>query len=373
MQTLRDTFASLTVRQRWWLGGGTAALFVLVLTLIVVSGSEDEPAETTTTTTAPPTTTTSTPTTSTSTTSTTVFAGDRWPLTGLPVVEGETTDPILAVKIDNSTSSRPQQGLELADLVFDIPVEGGISRLLALYQSQLPTEIGPVRSVREVDPKLLGPFGTFIAHSGGESFVVAEVQAVATDVGEPQLGLAAYRRAADRPAPYDLMLDPAAALAGLEDPSAIADQWLSFLDMPDVEPPIGADPAVTVDIASSNLHQVVYGYSATDGGYLRFHRSQPHLTVSGDQIVAANVIVLVVEQLETGRTDSSGSPVPDFEVLGTGEAAIFRDGVALVGRWERGRTADFFRVFDDSGEEIRLAPGTTWIHLLPRGRTFEWR
>ena len=373
MQTLRDTYASLTVRQRRWLGGGTAALFVLVLTLIIVSGPEDEPAETTSTTTTTATTSTSTSTTSASTTSTTVFAGDRWPLTGLPVVEGETTDPILAVKIDNSTSSRPQEGLELADLVFDIPVEGGISRLLAFYQSQLPPGIGPVRSVREVDPKLLGPFGAFIAYSGGQSFVVAAVQAVATDVGDPQLGSAAYRRAADRPAPYDLMLDPAAALATIEDPFTIADRWLSFLDIADAEPSAGGDPALTINIASSNAHQVEYGYSATDGGYLRFHRSQPHQVVSGDQIVATNVIVLVVEELETGRTDSSGSPVPDFEVFGTGEAVVFRDGVALAGRWERGRIADFFRLFDDSGQEIRLAPGATWIHLLPRGRTFEWR
>ena len=374
MQTLRDTFASLTVRQRWWLGGGAAALFVLVLALIIVSASGDEPAQTTTTTTVPPTTTSTSPsTTSTSTTSTTVFAGDRWPLTGLPVVEGDPTGPILAVKIDNSTSSRPQEGLEQADLVFDIPVEGGISRLLALYQSQLPEEIGPVRSVREVDPKLLGPFGTFIAYSGGEPSVVAAVRAVATDVGQPQLGSAAYRRAGDRSAPYDLMVDPAAALSSIDGAAGIARRWLSFLDTPEGELPTGADPAVTIEIASANVHQVVYGYSATDGGYLRFHRLQPHLTVAGDQIVATNVIVLVVEELETGRTDSSGSPVPDFDVFGTGEAVVFREGVAVRGRWERGRIADFFRFFDDSGEEIRLSPGSTWIHLLPRGRTFEWR
>lgn len=373
MQALRDTFASLTERQRWWLGGGTAALFVLVVTLIIVSGGEEEPAPTTTTTTTQPTTTTAAPTTSTSTTTTTVFAGDRWPLTGLPLLEGEATAPILAVKIDNSSSSRPQEGLEFADLVFDIPVEGGISRLLALYQSQLPEGIGPVRSVREVDPKLLGPFGAFLAYSGGQPSVVADVRAVAVDVGEPQLGSAAYRRATDRPAPYDLMVDPAAAFAGIEDPAGIAGRWLSYEDDPDPEAPAGSDPALTIEIASSNLHEVTYGFSATDGGYLRFHRSQPHRTVAGGQIVAANVIVLVVDQLETGRTDSSGSPVPDFEVFGTGEAVVFRNGVAVDGRWERGRTADFFRFFDDSGEEIGLTPGITWIHLLPRGGTFEWR
>lgn len=368
MQTIRETLASLTVRQRWWLGGAAAVLLVLIIVLVVVSGSGDEPAETTTTTRPPETTTstTSTSTTSTSTTTTTAVSGDLWPLTGLPVLEETLADPILAVKIDNSATSRPQEGIDLADLVFDIPVEGGISRLLALYQSQMPSEIGPVRSVREVDPKLLGPFGAFIAYSGGDSGVVAAVRQVAVDVGDPALGSVAYRRAPDRRAPYDLMLDPAAALVGAQAEVETA-AWLLFGDAP------SGDPAVTVEIQSSNRHQVTYGYSATDGGYLRFHGSQPHLAASGDQIIATNVIVLVVKELETGRTDASGSPVPDYEVSGTGDAVIFRDGVVLAGRWERGRLSDFFRFFDDSGNQISLAPGTTWIHLVPEGRTFEWR
>jgi hypothetical protein len=378
MQTLRDTFASLTTPQRWWLGGGAAALFVLILVLIIVSGPADEPEVTTTTTTPPETTSsTSTSTSSTSTTATTVSGAELWPLTGLPVTEGAPTDPILAVKIDNTANSRPQAGLEFADLVFDIPVEGGVSRLLAFFQSQLPQEIGPVRSVREVDPKLLTPFGALIAYSGGQPAVVAAVRDVAVDIGDPVLGSGAYRRAADRPAPYDLMLDPYAALASVEDALGAAGPWLSFSERPVGEPTPARDPALNVEINASIRHQVVYGYSATDGGYLRFHRSAPHLVASEDeidiQIVATNVIVLVVEQLETGRTDSSGAPVPDFDVLGTGEVVVFRDGAAQVGRWERGRLTDFFRFFDQAGREIRLAPGTTWIHLVPEGRSFEWR
>jgi hypothetical protein len=275
--------------------------------------------------------------------------------------------PVLAVKIDNSPNGRPQQGLEGADLVFDIPVEGGISRLLAFYQSRLPSDIGPVRSVREVDPKLLAPFGALIAHSGGVDAVVASVRDVAVDVGQSVLGAVAYRRAPDRPPPYDLMLDPVALLATAEDAGGAGEAWLSFGDVP-----IG-DPAFTVEINSSNVHQVTYGYSDVDGGYLRFHRSQPHLAAGGHQIVVANVVVLVVEQRETGRTDTSGAPVPDFEVLGSGPAVVFRDGVALMGRWERGRLTDFFRLFDSSGMQIGLAPGSTWIHLVPEGRTYEWR
>ncbi len=372
MQTLRETFASLTERQRWWLAGGLGAVLVVFVFVLIVTGSDDPP-ETTTTTSPPVSTTTLTSTTSGSTTSTiestttTKVAANAWPLTGQAGDEGSAGSPILAVKIDNTITSRPQAGLEMADLVFDIPVEGGISRLLAFFQSRIPVEIGPVRSVREVDPKLLAPFGALVAYSGGIAPVVTSVLEVAIDGGHPALGGQAYRRAPDRPALYDLMLDPAAALATIDEPTSSAGSWLSFGD--------GMTGAVarTIEIESSPLHQVTYGFSAADGGYLRFHESQPHETAAGDQLVATNVVVLVVEQLETGRTDSSGASVPDFEVLGSGEAVVFRDGTAIVGRWERGRVIDFFRFFDESGFEINLASGTTWVHLVPEGRTFDWR
>jgi hypothetical protein len=367
MQNLRHILSSLTLHQRWWLGGAAAAVLILFVAVIIVAGSGDEPLPTTTT--RSPSTTTSSTTTATTapSTTTTLGAADTWPLTGLPTAETSPGTPILAVKIDNTANGRPQEGLEMADLVFDIPVEGGISRLLAFFQSRLPLEIGPVRSVREVDPKLLMPFGAFMAHSGGNEAVVASIREVAVDLGQPVLGTVAYRRAGDRPALYDLMLDPEAALATVDDVAEPEESWLSFGDIQTEE------PAGTIEINSSNVHEVVYGYSAADGGYLRFHRSQPHLAGSGDQLVAANVVVLVVKTLETGRTDSTGAPVPDFDVHGEGEAVVFREGFAWPGRWERDQNGEFFRFVDPSGLEINLAAGATWIHLVPEGRTYEWR
>jgi hypothetical protein len=368
METLRDALTNLTRSQRGWLGGGLAAVVILFTTVLVVSG--DSPAETTTTTTLagsttePPADTTTTSSSTTPSTSTTLPTA-TWPLTGLPAEEGETA--ILAVKIDNTVTSRPQQGLEMADLVFDIPVEGGISRLLALFQSQVAEEVGPVRSVREVDPKLLAPFDAYVAHSGGNVGVIEQLREVATDIGHPVLGSAAYRRSPDRPAPYDLMFDTAAGLAAVDDPPTPSLLGLSFGEV------LPGESAQTVEITSSIVHQVRYGFSAADGGYLRFHEAQPHLAESGEQVIVTNVVVLVVDQLETGRFDSNGAPVPDFDVLGTGRAVVFRDGRALDGRWERGRPGDFFRLFTDSGGAIDLAPGTTWIHLVPEGGTYEWR
>ena len=72
-------------------------------------------------------------------------------------------------------------------------------------------------------------------------------------------------------------------------------------------------------------------------------------------------------------TCSSGAPVPDFDVVGAGEAVVFRDGIAVEGRWERRELNDFLSFVDQAGNEIGLATGTTWVHLVPQGRTFEWR
>ncbi len=368
---MREFYESLSVRRRWIIAAAVGALVVVLVLFVVLTGGEPEAGPTTTTGTVSTTATTAgagTSTTSTTSTTTVPGAAVVWPLTGIGSDEEQITQPVLAVKIDNSSTSRPHAGLEEADLVFDVPVEGGISRLLAFYQSRVPDEIGPVRSIREVDLKLLPPFRPLFAYSGGIPKLVGSVASVAIDVGDPLLGPAAYRRDPDRPAPYDLMLDPIAALEARLDAPPGTGPWLRFTDSP-----IDGQPAGTVEIDASVRHQPMYGYSAADGGYLRFHGRQPHTTESGDQLVAANVIVLFVDQLDAGRTDSSGAAVPDFEVVGRGDAVVFTGGLAVEGRWERGRVTDFFRFFDDSNRELGLAPGVTWIHLVPRGRSVTWR
>src|SRR5580698_4386389 len=86
------------------------------------------------------------------------------PFTGEPV---RSLGPVLAVKIDNIVYARPQTGLTSADIVYVLPVEGGLSRFLAVFSSHLPPVIGPVRSAREDDLEVLRQFGTpAFAYSG---------------------------------------------------------------------------------------------------------------------------------------------------------------------------------------------------------------
>jgi hypothetical protein len=371
MQQLIERFKNFSSAQQLAIGGSAAVLLILLITAVAVAGGGDEPVAVTSTTTSTtvPTESTSTSTAPESTTTTTTEPGpigETWPLTGMVDPDAVPTSPILVAKIDNSSASRPQTGLGEADMVVEVLVEGGVARFLAFFQSTIPEEIGPIRSTREVDPRLIAPFDVVFAYSGGIPANVEAVQQVAIDAGHPSLGTAAYSRDPGRPAPYDLMLNPAAALdiAG----ATSGDIWFRFEE----EAPVG-EQALTVEVALSPIMDLTYRWSSIDQGFLRFHGETAHVDDAGEQMVASNVVVLAVDQFDSGRTDGAGNAVPDYQVTGTGTAFVFRNGVAITGSWERGSQDGFFRVLDEAGQPIPLAPGNVWIELMPTGRAVGWQ
>ena len=115
----------------------------------------------------------------------------------------------LAVKIDDTEQGRPQSGLAEADVVFEEMVEGGLTRLLAVYQSRDPGTVGPVRSARSTDLSILAELGRpLFAWSGANPTFAAAVRGA--DIVDVGFGAApdAYRRASGRPAPYNLYAAP---------------------------------------------------------------------------------------------------------------------------------------------------------------------
>lgn len=364
---MNDVWERLRPYLRDWrvLTGVAAVLIVVAAGGLLLGGQEPAPSIPT-----PPiaTTTTAQAPTTTAGATTTAVAVAAWPLSGEMAGDpAQLTKRVLVAKIDNSPQGRPQIGLAEADLVIEVLVEGGIARLLAFYHSQDAAEVGPVRSVREVDPKLLAPFVPLMVHSGGVPQNEAAMREVAFDLGQPVVP-EAYLRADDRRPPYDLIAVMEQIRAAGPPP---AEQPLTST-LTFGEPAQEGEAAGTVSLDMSQAHRVVYRYSEVDGGYLRYNGDDPHEGADGGHLTATNVVVLRVERLETGRTDVSGAAVPDWEVLGTGEAVVFRGGQAIPGRWERGRREDFFRLIDGSGAEIPLQPGSTWIELVPLDAGVSW-
>src|SRR4051812_21382160 len=118
-------------------------------------------------------------------------------------------DSPLAVKIDNARAARPQTGLNSADIVYAEQVEGGLSRLMAVYATKLPKAVGPVRSARESDLELLHQFDRpTLAFSGAQSKLLPLINRAPLDGKTPEKAAGAYYRGSDKPTPHNLYLRP---------------------------------------------------------------------------------------------------------------------------------------------------------------------
>lgn len=341
-----------------------ALLILLSLTAAACSGAAAAPDPVTTVVAEVPnsTTTTAAPTTTTSsTTTTTLDAGPPAPLTGLT---GNLSDQqVLIAKLSNAIKGRPQAGINEADLVMEVLVEGGIGRWLAVFQSSYPESVGPLRSLREVDPKLLAPFDARVLSSGGQWAVRREVAEVAVDEGDGRIP--GYRRESGRAYVYSLMYDTE-KLPDLEWDGTV-EPVLEF----DIQAPAGGDEATEIDVTMSTRNQPSWTFD--NGSYLRSQDGAESLDADDVPISADSLVVIFVRAISTGRYDASGSPVPDYEVTGSGEAIIFRNGRVLEGIWERETEDDFFAFRDTTDDPIPLMPGRTWIHLTPQAGSVTWR
>ncbi len=286
------------------------------------------------------------------------------PFTGLPGGAGRT----IAVKIDNAPQARPQTGLNSADIVYATEVEGGLSRLLAVYDTRhLPAggTLGPVRSARETDLGLLRQYGTPVfAYSGAQSRLLPVLERSGVVNCSPRQAPSAYARSGARPAPHDEFLRPGdlpGRCPGEQDASPARDIGFRFGPAPS-----GGTPATTVT-ARLPAAAFTFTWDARDGCYRVAFDGRPALTTDGGPVTAATVVVqrVTVGGSPRGLRDSSGGLSPYTATTGSGQARVLRGGRSYATRWSR-PGASGGTVFTAGGRRIRFAPGRVWVVLEPR-------
>lgn len=289
---------------------------------------------------------------------TTTVAGPVHPLTGVP---GEPSSrPALIVKIDNAPKARPQAGLQAADIVVEEAVEGGVTRLFTVFHSNVPGEIGPVRSARSTDIELAAQLGRpLFAYSGANSVFLQQVRAAPLqDVGIERL-TGAYRREKGRPAPYNLFSTGEALFAAADTSATPPAPLFEYGELPG-----GAAPTegVHIEFRGRVVTAVDWRWDAAAALWVRTQNGTAHLTADGSQITTPNVVIQVVSYSDTGIRDQSGEPVPEAKLTGEGRALLLRDGKVIEGRWSRQEgSATEYRT--SGGEPLRLTPGTSWLEL----------
>lgn len=328
--------------------GARAALALLVISGLAVAACGGD--ETAAKRTPPPTTTTTIPI-------------PKAPFTGLPDPTGVSlTRSSVAVKIENTPEARPQSGLDVADIVYEEVVDGGITRFWAVFNSAAPENIGPVRSVRAMDPAVVTPLGGVVAYSGGTEDNVAAIRATGLVwVDENNAGDAFFREPT-RSAPHNLFARSALLWERGGQPVPPVPQF-TYLDTEAGE--AFAGEAVTSFHVNYELgYDVTYAWDANVGAWMRFSRTnEPFLSaaVPPAQVNATNVIVQFVPYAGFGEGN----------LIGTGEAWVFSNGQLVRGTWAKPFVESVTEFKDAAGVPIRLTPGRTWVELLPTGQTVD--
>jgi hypothetical protein len=294
------------------------------------------------------------------------------PLTGLPPRGGRVPNrPVLAVKVENIPVARPQTGLSFADIIYEEPVEGGITRFIVIYQCRDASRIEPIRSGRFTDPDILVQFGhPIFAYAGGVPQVVRKIRrAGLIDVNFTVAKAASsYHRDPNRPAPHNLY----SSTKELYRAAAVAEEPPNSVFTYSSASPNGRRIR-SIHLPFSGVSDVFWKWNATKEAYLRFHGTVPHTYSDGTQVSAVNVVVQVSRIVITKITDVAGAPSPEVVATGEGKAYILRGGRMIIGTWKRPSLKVLTKYYDARGNEVSLLPGNTWVELFPNTLTVTYR
>jgi Protein of unknown function (DUF3048) N-terminal domain/Protein of unknown function (DUF3048) C-terminal domain len=289
-----------------------------------------------------------------------------WPLTGKPAT-GSVDHPAVAVKIENSLAARPQSGLAAADLVWEEVVEGGITRYVAVYHSELPAEIGPVRSVRPMDPAIAAPLRGLFAFSGGQPDFVAAIADAGLQVLSNDAGAAGFHRVDTRSAPHNVYASPSSFLTQADAAhSGPPPRQFDVVGAGEQSSAVLAGrPATAVGLTLSGSSHPSWHWKRSVGAWLRSEDGTPAVDADGTRLHAANVVVLRVDVVNTRYVDPAGNPVPETELVGSGEALVASGGHVLEATWSKRAEGAPVVLTTGSGATVRLAAGPTWVELVP--------
>ncbi|MGA1479400.1 MAG: DUF3048 domain-containing protein [Candidatus Actinomarina sp.] len=278
---------------------------------------------------------------------------------------------VISFKIDNNINARPQSGLQEADAVHEILVEGGMTRFLAFFYDNTSKYLGPIRSARPTDPTMVRPYGGTLVVSGATDGLIPSIRELGVPVLEEQSSPVMFR-ISSRNAPHNLYADTELVR------QTIDSRGFYFLQ-PGPGPlyPFGlnqnnwSDGANKITIKYSEFTSVIW---KLDGDrYSRFiidnysenKEATAHNFISQDgnysDILKTETIVVIQGPLYKDKATT----LPSVLTVGVGNVYVFNQGKYIEGTWRRGDITDSFDLTDINGNDIQVPPSTQWVHILP--------
>ena len=278
--------------------------------------------------------------------------------------------PILAVKIDDTAQAHPQAGLEDADIVYIEQVEGGLTRLAAIFSSTIPKVIGPVRSARISDIEILEQFGRVaFAYSGAQKKllpVIAEANLI--NLGAQRQSPLIYSTDPLRRSPTAMMLQAQDLMAN------VAEEKLPIAISKSVGWNFGEKPDTGTAVSAVKVSWPAHSYNATwsslENRWLLSHKDKPNLSASGVHLGPTTFVIQLISITDSIYRDKVGGVTPYSETVGAGKGFVMRDGLAIVAKWSRPSGDQGTTWTTTSGDEIKFAAGQVWIALTDKAPVF---
>lgn len=267
--------------------------------------------------------------------------------------------PILVLKIDNVKNSRPHEGLAAADQIYVERIEGGYSRLVAVYATELPASVGPIRSARPTDISILRQFGApAFGYSGAQSKLIPLLDSEPfVDISNRVTGDGWYRAPSPRFSPHNLMVNPTRLLELAEEKRSVSRAVTGFTFSREFHPDAVRTDSVRVNFPASSTE---FKWVAGQGWLVYFDDVLATDALTKQALSPSTVIVQITKTKSSGLKDSFGKDVPDQELIGTGKAFLLRNGKSLELTWER-LEDDQFPTFKYQGENLSLKAGQIWF------------
>ncbi len=294
------------------------------------------------------------------------------PLTGVQYEETtpealQLKKPSVACKIDNgSEAPRPQSGLNSTDIVFDEMVEGGLTRLVAIWHSTQPEAIGPVRSIRPMDPEITSPFGGIVCFSGGQQVFVNMINEAPVFVASEttEQGKGTFSRSSDRIAPHNVIVNVQKLASDHPELAAPAQQFQFGKDVQSSSAGLGGEAVTKFEVKFPQA-SALWTPSSDGAKWLRTQDGKPLMDkLDGAQVAATNVVVLQT-RIDRSYLDKRYGNIPKTVMVDTGKAWVFSGGKFIEATWTKTSATSTISLVDAAGVPALLAPGNTWVELMP--------
>ncbi|MGM0845176.1 MAG: DUF3048 domain-containing protein [Bacillota bacterium] len=286
----------------------------------------------------------------------------EYPLTGVSSDE-ESSQRAVAVVVNNHPIARPQSGLNQADIVYEVLAEGSVTRFIALFQSEQPETIGPVRSARDYHIELGEGYDSFfVAHGYSPEAKEMLEDGSIDNINGMQYDGSLFKRADFRKAPHNSYISFADIEKGAEKVGAELNSPPEPLQFSNAEEASGEEAAsVKVSYYDTPAFSPVYQYDEGAGKYKRITQGEELKDYdSGDPVLLDNILIA---EAPHEVVDDAGRR--DIDLTSGGNAYLLQGGKLLKIQWENqnGRIVP--------AGDASLQPGKTWINIIPENPGLE--